>query len=444
MHGAPLIDHRTPAATLTSCSLADERPRARSPLARPAQPAGAQAGPASQPASQPAGPALDQRWTRTYSRKRPQPASKASAGVDSRASQMPVGVSFLPFRLIHHESGEHAQRSAKEPAKNPATNAFARAATNALSTMQVTIGKLMLWLLSLDALAVLLQVHVGTSNKLQTRWERFRGGATTSQAILLTSGSLVTLSGAKAVVEGQRKSSEQVRACPPPHALLLQTTCKPRPHCRTPRATGSRVEGPSRTIPRRCIAGARRGDVPRARAARLGSLQVLLAGDRLRDRLLSPEHAADRHVPHGLQPVRSCAESVSAQLAHALAPTIRLALHVRGLRAALGRLPASRPRAGRAARATPAHPALSRAARGTAAPRAASARPAQQAAQGVSCCADLVLLIAPQHPLLARANPDLRASTQQRIVEFPMSMSLELVVQLLYSVFSVVLYDNRL
>ena len=31
--------------------------------------------------------------------------------------------------------------------------------------------------------------------------------------------------------------------------------------------------------------------------------------------------------------------------------------------------------------------ALSRAARGTAAPRAASARPAQQAAQGVSCCA---------------------------------------------------------
>ena len=85
--------------------------------------------------------------------------------------------------------------------------------------MQITIGKLMIWLLSLDALAVLLQVHVGTSNKLQTRWERFRGGATTSQAILLTSGSLVTLSGAKAVVEGQRKSSEQVRACPPPHAL---------------------------------------------------------------------------------------------------------------------------------------------------------------------------------------------------------------------------------
>ena len=89
----------------------------------------------------------------------------------------------------------------------------------------------MLWLLSLDALAVLLQVHVGTSNKLPTRWERFRGGATTSQAILLTSGSLVTLSGAKAVVEGQRKSSEQVRACPPPHALLLQSTRKPRPHC---------------------------------------------------------------------------------------------------------------------------------------------------------------------------------------------------------------------
>ena len=56
----------------------------------------------------------------------------------------------------------------------------------------------------------------------------------------------------------------------------------------------------------------------------------------------------------------------------------------------------------------------------------------------------VVILIAPQHPLLARANPDLRASTQQRIVEFPMSMSLELVVQLLYSVFSVVLYDNRL
>lgn len=82
----------------------------------------------------------------------------------------------------------------------------------------------MLWLLSLDALAVLLQVHVGTSNKLSTRWERLRGGATTSQAILLTSGSLVTLSGAKAVVEGQKKSSEQVRACPPPHALLLQTT----------------------------------------------------------------------------------------------------------------------------------------------------------------------------------------------------------------------------
>lgn len=69
----------------------------------------------------------------------------------------------------------------------------------------------MLWLLSLDALAVLLQVHVGTSNKLSTRWERLRGGATTSQAILLTSGSLVTLSGAKAVVEGQKKSSEQER-----------------------------------------------------------------------------------------------------------------------------------------------------------------------------------------------------------------------------------------
>ena len=131
---------------------------------------------------------------------------------------------FRPPRLIRDESSENS-------AKNPATRTHAhRTAGIALSTMQITIGKLMLWLLSLDALAVLLQVHVGTSNKLQTRWERFRGGATTSQAILLTSGSLVTLSGAKAVVEGQRKSSEQVRACPPPHALLLQTTRKPRPH----------------------------------------------------------------------------------------------------------------------------------------------------------------------------------------------------------------------
>ena len=172
-----------------------------------------------------------------------------------------------------------------------------------------------------------------------------------------------------------------MRSCCKPHASRARTLSHTR-------ATGSRVEGPSHTIPRRCIAGARHGDVPWARAARLGSLQVLIAGDRLRDRLLPPEHAADRHVPHGLQPVRSSAESVSAQLAHAFAPTIWLALHVRGLRAALGRLYASRARAGRAARATPAHPAVSCAARCAAAPRAASARPAQQAAQGVNCCAD--------------------------------------------------------
>ena len=120
MHGAPLIDHRTPAATLTSCSLADERPRARSPLARPAQPAGAQAGPASQPASQPAGPALDQRWTRTYSRKRPQPASKASAGVDSRASQMPAsGRVFSPLppdsSRIRRACPTQRERTSEEP-----------------------------------------------------------------------------------------------------------------------------------------------------------------------------------------------------------------------------------------------------------------------------------------------------------------------------------------
>ena len=214
--------------------------------------------------------------------------------------------------------------------------------------MQLTIGKLMLWLLSLDALAVLLQVHVGTSNKLSTRWERLRGGATTSQAILLTSGSLVTLSGAKAVVEGQKKSSEQVRACPPPHAHTVS---------HTPRDSDSPTEGTSLSIPRRCVAGTRGRDVAWARAARLGRLPVLLARDRLRDRLLPPEHAADRHVAHGHQPVRSRAEFVSAQLAHALAPTIRLALHVRRVRAALGRLLASRARAGRPARATPAHPA---------------------------------------------------------------------------------------
>ena len=224
-----------------------------------------------------------------------------------------------------------------------------------------------------------------------------------------------------------------MRSCCKPHASRARTLSHTR-------ATGSRVEGPSHTIPRRCIAGARHGDVPWARAARLGSLQVLLAGDRLRDRLLPPEHAADRHVPHGLQPVRSSAESVSAQLAHALAPTIWLALHVRGVCAALGRLPATRPRAGRAARATPAHPAVSCAARCAAAPRAASARPAQQAAQGVSCCADPDSQRSPA-PLPERTR--ISAPAAHRGVSH-VHASQELVVQLLYSVFSVVLYDNRL
>ena len=157
----------------------------------------------------------------------------------ARTSRIESSTRLFGFRsadasfLIHQESGRPRRVGQSLRRTHPRTHAR-RTAGIALSTMQITIGKLMLWLLSLDALAVLLQVHVGTSNKLPTRWERFRGGATTSQAILLTSGSLVTLSGAKAVVEGQRKSSEQVRACPPPHALLLQTTRKPRPHCRTP------------------------------------------------------------------------------------------------------------------------------------------------------------------------------------------------------------------
>lgn len=240
----------------------------------------------------------------------------------------------------------------------------------------------MLWLLSLDALAVLLQVHVGATNKLPLR---LRGGATTSQAILLTSGSLVTLSGAKVVVEGQKKSSEQARVLARPTACALappgrtQPTCTIVPH---PRAAGSPVEAPSYTTPRRCIAGTRGRDVAWARAARLGRLHVLLAGNRLRDDLLPPEHAADRYVALG-QPVGSCPWLVSARLALALAPTIWVALHVCGICAALGRLCASCIRPGRAARATSLQPPRY-AALGTAANRAAST---DQATQSVNCSA---------------------------------------------------------
>ena len=49
----------------------------------------------------------------------------------------------------------------------------------------------------------------------------------------------------------------------------------------------------------------------------------------------------------------------------------------------------------------------------------------------------ILILSAPQHPCPSEPG----SPRQQRIVEFPMSMPLELVVQLLYSVFSVVLYD---
>lgn len=139
---------------------------------------------------------------------------------------------------------------------------------------------------------------------------------------------------------------------------------------------------PSHTIPRRCIAGTRGRDVAWARAARLGRLQVLLAGNRLRDDLLPPEHAADRYVAFS-QPVGSCPWLVSARLALALAPTIWVALHVCGICAALGRLCASCIRPGRAARATSLQPPRY-AALGTAAHRAAST---DQAAQSVNCSA---------------------------------------------------------
>jgi hypothetical protein len=72
-------------------------------------------------------------------------------------------VTFLPPGFIRNQAAGRARRVGHRK-RDPS------AAASSHTTMQLTIGKLMLWLLSLDALAVLLQVHVGTSNKLSTRW----------------------------------------------------------------------------------------------------------------------------------------------------------------------------------------------------------------------------------------------------------------------------------
>lgn len=100
------------------------------------------------------------------------------------------------------------------------------------------LGRIVLCLFALDALPVLLRVRHSNqaarssspdcSRNSEASVQRLRGGATTGQAILLTSGSLVTLSGVRLVVDGQTKGSEQARArfLPPP---LLRAS---RPHRR--------------------------------------------------------------------------------------------------------------------------------------------------------------------------------------------------------------------
>lgn len=98
------------------------------------------------------------------------------------------------------------------------------------------LGRIVLCLFALDALPVLLRVKHSNqaarssspdcSRNSEASVQRLRGGATTGQAILLTSGSLVTLSGARLVVDGQTKGSEQARArfCHLPCSVLVGRT----------------------------------------------------------------------------------------------------------------------------------------------------------------------------------------------------------------------------